>query len=158
VPVGSVRPERIVISTDVDTDVVRAVVVWVGVQREATLPPGGHYGVAGSVLHKVVVEVCTGSEAENQVSDLRLRIFRDVPNVARSVAPVIASDILLELEWVTRKSGVDRAHALRCVNAERLAVTTPSDLEFISTAHEVVVDRVERKQYPHPAIGLGVQH
>jgi len=70
---------------------------------------------------------------------------------------VIASNVLRELERVARECGVDSADALGCVYSECLTISASTDFELISTAHEVVVDRIEWKQYANAAIWFGMQ-
>ena len=145
-PPGSIGPEWIVVAAEVDanSDIVRAVIVWVCVEVQVRLSLC-HNGFADTILHKVVIEIRTRCEAENQICNLRLRVIGHVPHVAQSVIPMIASNVFLEDEGVTRERGEDCTYAFRRIHTERFSVAPTSNLEFFSASDEVIVYRIERK-------------
>jgi hypothetical protein len=111
-PPRAIGPEWVVVTADVNshTYAVSVVVVGIGIEIEVRLPPRRHDSLTHSVLHEVVVEVGTRSQAENEICDLRFRIIRDIPDVAKPVIPMITTDVLLEHERVARERRVHRAH------------------------------------------------
>jgi hypothetical protein len=90
---------------DADADMVCVVVVRVGVEVQVRAPPRCHNCFANTVLHEIVVEIRTGSQAQNQVRYLRFGIFGNEPDIAETVIPMITADVLSKLEWVARESG-----------------------------------------------------
>ncbi len=119
---------------------------------------GGDDSFAHAVLHEVVVKICARSQAKNQVGNLRFGVFGDVPHVSETIIPVIAAQILLELEWITRKRSENGTHSLGRVYAERVAIAAPANFEFVATSDEVVMDRIEWEQDSHTSVRLGMQH
>lgn len=141
-----------------DSDMVRVVVVGVGIEAQVRLPSCRHHGFANTVLHEVVIEVSTRCQAQNQVRDFRFRIIGHVPHIAQSVIPMITAYVFIELERVARKRGENSPYSFGCVDPERFSVTAPANFEFLSAADEVVVYRIEREQHPHASVWLRVQH
>jgi hypothetical protein len=66
----------------VDANVNSAVVIRIGIVRQVRPVAGGHNRFTHTVLHEVVIEIGTRSQAENQVGDLRFRVVGNVPHVA----------------------------------------------------------------------------
>ena len=96
-----------------DTDVERVEVIGVAVKRKVVLPPCGYYCIAHPVLNEVIVEIGARGQAENQISDLGLRIVDNVPGIPHRIIPMIAAHEFLELERIARERRVNGPDTFR---------------------------------------------
>ncbi len=65
-----------------------------------------------------------------------------------------AAGIAVVTERVTGEGRVDRSDSGRQVDRERLPIATPTQLVLLSPTHEIVIERIERKQHSYPSVGL----
>jgi hypothetical protein len=95
---------------------------------------------------------------ERRQLGLGVEILGETPGVEQAVVPVIVTDERVRAERISGKRGVHGPDALGLIDAERFAIPPAQELEVLTAAHEVVIERIERKEHSDAAVGLGMQH
>jgi hypothetical protein len=93
----------------------------------------------------------------DDLEEARLRVIAHTVRCDHAVVPVIAANQSVTVVRIRRPCGQHRAVALGLNDGERALFAPAEDLERLTTAHEIVLHRIEREQDADATLEVGVQ-
>jgi hypothetical protein len=117
----------------------------------------GYHVVVHVIIGDVIVEAATHCHLLDDLRELLLRVAVDFNVPENAVIPVIVADELTVPKRIGGIRRVERAEAWRFHNANCLPIPAAANLEVAAATDEIILERIQGKQYAHAPLGIGVQ-